>query len=197
MGRLSEEDVLKELKIKNLSLKSPFTDYKSINSMIKVSCLNGHEIQTNLKTIRAHSFACPTCVGNASKGFDGSPTIVPEKSGHRVLGFDNASHKMGVSIFDSGKLVYYHLLEFNQGTATQRLLKIRQLLEKTILPAWEPDFVQIEDIQHQSSYATYEVLVKLVGIFEMACEMYKIPMSKDRSSVWRSHFGINKKARAV
>jgi len=101
---------------------------------MKVVCLNGHEIQTNLKTIRLSSFACPTCIGNASKGFDGSPVIVPDKSGHRVLGFDNASHKMGVAIFDAGKLVYYHLLEFNTGTATQRLLKIRQLLEETILP---------------------------------------------------------------
>lgn len=31
----------------------------------------------------------------------------------------------------------------------------------------------------------------------MACERYKLPFHKDRSSVWRSHFGINKRARAV
>jgi len=135
MGRLSEADVLKELKIKNLSLKSPFTDYKSVTSLIKVECLNGHEIQTNLKTIRLSSFSCPRCVGSASKGFDKVATTVPAKTGYRVVGFDNASHKMGVAIFDDGKLVYYSLLEFNNGTATQRLLKIRQLLEDVILPA--------------------------------------------------------------
>jgi hypothetical protein len=135
MGRLSETDVLRELKIKNLSLKSPFTDYKSVSSLLKVECLNGHEIQTNLKTIRLSSFVCPICVGNATKGFDGSATTVPPKTGRRILGFDNASHKMGVAIFDAGKLVYYHLLEFNTGTATQRLLKIRQLDGDKILNA--------------------------------------------------------------
>ena len=105
MGRLSEVDVLKELKIKNLSLKSPFTDYKSVTSQISVTCLNGHEIQTNLKTIRLASFSCPICVGKASKGFDKVATIVPPKTGYRVVGFDNASHKMGVAILDDGKQV--------------------------------------------------------------------------------------------
>ena len=153
--------------------------------------------KTNLKTIRLSSFSCPRCVGSASKGFDKVATTVPAKTGYRVVGFDNASHKMGVAIFDDGKLVYYSLLEFNNGTATQRLLKIRQLLEDVILPAWEPDYVQIEDIQHQNSYATYEVLIKLVGIFEMASDRFGLPFSKDRSSVWRSHFGINKRERKL
>jgi RNase H-fold protein (predicted Holliday junction resolvase) len=59
---------------------------------------------------------------------------VPQKTGYRVIGFDNASHNMGVAIFDNGKLVYYNLLTFNQGTATQRLNKIRDTLENQILP---------------------------------------------------------------
>lgn len=31
----------------------------------------------------------------------------------------------------------------------------------------------------------------------MACDRFGIPMHKDRSSVWRSHFGINKRSRAI
>ena len=197
MAKLTKPEIERELKIKNLTLKSDFEDYQNLTSMLVVECLNGHEIHTNLKTIRLSSFTCPVCVGKASKGFDTTPITIPDKKGYRVIGFDNASHKMGVAIFDNGRLVYYHLLVFDEGTATQRLNKIRDLLENIILPVWEPDFIQIEDIQHQNSYATYEVLIKLVGIFEMAADRFGIPLSKDRSSVWRSHFGINKRQRKL
>lgn len=197
MAKVTEGQLQEELKKKRLTLVSDYEDYKNLGTPITVSCLNGHEIQTNLKTIRSSSFTCPVCVGQATKGFNKTPVSVPSKKGYRVIGFDNASHKMGVSIFDDGKLVYYGLLTFNQGTAIQRLNKIRDLLENVIIPVWEPDFIQIEDIQHQASYQTYEVLIKLVGIFELAADRYQVPLHKDRSSVWRSHFGINKRNREV
>jgi Holliday junction resolvasome RuvABC endonuclease subunit len=184
-----------ELREKQLKLKSDYSDYKSVNSPIIVECINGHEIHTTLKTVRLKNFTCSQCVGTATKGKHVFTTVVPQKTGYRVIGFDNASHNMGVAIFDNGKLVYYNLLTFNQGTSTQRLNKIRDTLENQILPLWEPDIIQIEGIQHQNSYATYEVLVKLIGVFEMACDRFGINLEKTRSSTWRSHFAINHRKR--
>ena len=184
-----------ELKQKNLVMKSEYADYESLNSPIIVECVNGHEIHTTLKTIRSKNFTCSQCVGTTTKGKHVFTTVVPQKIGYRIIGFDNASHNMGVAIFDDGKLVYYNLLKFNQGTAVQRLNKIRDTLEQQILPLWEPDFIQFEDIQHQTSYATYEVLIKLKGIFEMSCDRFGIPFEATRSSSWRSHFAINKRKR--
>ena len=186
-----------ELKQKDLRMISDYADYSSINSPIIVECINGHEIHTTLKTIRLKNFTCSQCVGTATKGKHVFTTVVPQKTGYRVIGFDNASHNMGVSIFDNGKLVYYNLLTFNQGTAIQRLNKIRDTLENQILPLWEPDIIQIEDIQHQTSYATYEVLVKLKGVFEMACDRFGIELKRTRSSTWRSHFAINNRKREL
>lgn len=198
MARKLELDVIqKELKEKNLTLKSDYNDYKSLNSPITVECSNGHQIQTTLKTVRSSNFVCSICVGSASKAEVVSNNIVPPKMGYRIIGFDNASHNMGVAIFDGGKLVYYNLLQFNTGTTLQRLNKIRDLLEKQIIPLWEPDFIQFEAVQHQNSYATYEVLVKLVGIFEMAADRFGIPFESTRSSVWRSHHAINRRERAA
>ena len=52
---------------------------------------------------------------------------------YRILGFDQATEKFGVSVFDNGELVYYKLLVFT-GDLNMRLLKIQQMLEKEILP---------------------------------------------------------------
>jgi len=195
--KMEYNQIAYELRQKNFKLKSDYSDYKSVNSPIIIECVNGHEIHTTLKTVRLKNFTCSQCVGTATKGKHVYTTVVPQKTGYRVIGFDNASHNMGVSIFDNGKLVYYNLLTFNQGTAIQRLNKIRDTLEQQILPLWEPDIIQIEDIQHQTSYATYEVLVKLKGVFEMASDRFGIELKRTRSSTWRSHFAINNRKREL
>jgi hypothetical protein len=132
--KLELQQIESELQTKNLRLKSDYTDYQSLNSPITVECLNGHSIQTTLKTIRSANFTCSLCIGPATKGENISNIEVPRKTGYRVIGFDNASHNMGVAIFDNGKLVYYHLLKFETGTTIQRLNKIRDVLEKQIIP---------------------------------------------------------------
>lgn len=197
MAKLSLEQLQQELQSKNLKLLSNYSEYKSLSSPISVECLNGHKIETNLNTIRMASFVCAACVGSATKSSDISNVVVPEKKGYRIIGFDNASHNMGVAIFDDGKLVYYNLLQFSSGTTLQRLNKIRDLLEKIIIPLWGPDFIQFEGVQHQNSYATYDVLVKLHGIFEMACDRFGVPFESTRSSEWRSHHGINRRNREL
>ena len=198
MPRVEEEQLKLELRKKHLTLDMEYGQYKNILSPIKVKCSNGHSIETNLKTIRGSTFTCPICVGKATKGFKNEPVSIPKKKGFRIVAFDNSSQYIGVSIFDDGKLVYYGLFSFTEGTAIERISKIRDLLEDRILPSWEPDFIQFEDVQLQGGqFKTYDVLIKVIGIFEIACVRAGIAYEKTRSSVWRSHFGINKKKRAV
>ena len=195
MAKISLEQLTKELDAKLLTLVSDYEDYTNLNGIITVECAAGHKIQTSLRTIRSDGFVCNACVGNSTKSANISSTTVPRKNGYRIIGFDNASHNMGIAIFDNGKLVYYTLKQFLEGSAIQRLLKIRDFLEKEVFPFWEPDFVQFEGIQHQKSYATYEVLIKLVGILEMSCEKFGVEYESTRSVVWRAHHAINNKNR--
>lgn len=198
MSKLRVEQVKEELKGKNYTLSPNSPEYKNLNSIIHVVCDKGHTIQTSLKSIRHSSFFCPLCAGEDSKGFDNAPVGVPRKTDKfRIVGIDNATQNMGVSIFDDGKLVYYKLYNFSAPDHIDRLLKIRDLIEDIIIREWRPDFIQFEDIQFQHNYGTYEVLIKLIGLFEMTARRHGIKYSKDRSVVWRSHLGINGGGRAV
>ena len=197
MARLDKKQVTDELKKKHLTLDED-SQYQSLLAPLKVRCVNNHLIETNLKTIRSSNFTCPVCVGRATRGFRNEPVSIPKKRGYRIIAFDNSSQNVGVSIFDDGKLVYYGIFRFTEGTAIERISKIRDLLEKRVLETWEPDFIQFEDVQlQQSQFKTYDVLVKVIGIFEVACVRANVPYEKTRASVWRAHFNINKKERKL
>ena len=198
MARLDDQTVIEELKEKHLTLDEESAPYKSLIAPIRVRCVNNHLIETNLKTIRSANFTCPVCVGKATRGFKNEPVSIPKKTGFRIIAFDNSSQYIGVSIFDDGKLVYYGLFSFTEGTAIERISKIRDLLEDRVLKTWQPDFIQFEDVQLQGAqFKTYDVLIKVIGIFEVACVRAGVEYEKTRASVWRAHFSINKKKRSL
>lgn len=197
MPKITKEELIEELKKKGLKLESPYENYKNIYTDLKFRCKNGHLIYTNLKVVRSSNFKCTKCIGDYTESSEISLNNVPEKRGYRIVSFDNASQKMGVSIFDDGHLVFYKLYSFS-GTATSRLFKIRNFLEKEVFPLWEPDFVQIEDVHLQpNKYKMFQTLTKLIVVFELACHSFNIPMDRVKPSAWRSHFGINRKDRQV
>ena len=198
MARLSSEQLLEELKLKKLTLDNNSPDYKNINSEIVVRCEKDHKIETNLKTIRAENFRCPVCDGLDSKGFKHSAdSVIPIKRGYRVIGIDNATQKFGISIFESGNLIYYNVLTF-EGDLIDRLNGIWDMINKVIIPMWEPDFIQFEDVQLQGvAFKTYNPLNALTFLIEMSCKRFGIPYEKTRSNIWRSHFLINGGGRPV
>lgn len=195
MARISLEQVKTELASKKLKL-SEKTLYENLNSQIEVECEKGHKFITTLKSVRYANFVCPVCVGEKTKGFTESPTDIPKKRGYRIIGVDNATYKMGASLFENGKLIYFKLFEFKSNNHIQRLNEIRDLFEQEIIPIWDPDFIQFEDIQLQKSHAAYEILIKLVGVIEMSAYKFNTDYEKTRANVWRSHFGINLKDRS-
>jgi hypothetical protein len=135
MARLSYEQLTQELKEKNLTLDINSREYKNLTSPIIVRCENNHKIETNLKSIRSANFRCPQCEGNSSMDIDAAEARqLGPKRGYRVLGIDNATQKFGVSVYENGKLIFYRLLTFSGNDVVDRLNKIRDMVEKTIIP---------------------------------------------------------------
>lgn len=193
MARLSHEQIAAEVAAKGCVLIKD-EGYENLNSRIIVQCKEkGHLVETCLGDMRKASWTCPCC--DQSLSFI-NPIEIPLKgNSYRVLGFDQATEKFGVSVFDNGELVYYKLLVFT-GDLNMRLLKIQQMLEKEILPNWNPDFVVMEDIQYQTNgLMTFKVLAMLLGIVETACGKMGVPFETVSPNVWRKYAGTCGKTR--
>lgn len=192
------EWVAAELTAKGFFASENSPKYKNLNSQILVVCEKGHEFYTTLKSVRYSGFMCPVCVGEETKGFKNHKKLaIGKKQGYRIIGLDNATYRMGISLFEDGKLIYYDLLTFRDSDHIRRLNQIRDLFEDEILKEWQPDFIQMEEIQLQRSHATYEILIKLIGTIEMACDRLGVKCDKTRASTWRSALGINSRDRAT
>ncbi len=131
MAKLNNDVIKAEVEAKGYKLIDA-SGYEKLDSTIIIECSKGHKIETNLKSVRHGSFECPFCA--ASSFAIEIPKGVPEKSGFRIIAFDNATEKMGMSIYDNGKLVYFDLFRFTDGILVQRLVKIQRLIEDVVIP---------------------------------------------------------------
>lgn len=193
MAKLSNEQVIAILTEKGFTIKDINT-YETIKSPITVICDDNHEIHTNFETARKQRFVCPQCDGGVYRYTkNGQP---PAKKGVRVLGFDNATKMMGVSVFDDGELVFYTVFNFNGKVLEKRLLQIFDLLNDYLLSEWEPDYVFVEDIQMQRlQYVAFKALGMLLGVIVVALEHYEIPYTVVGSKVWRADFLVKGRSR--
>lgn len=130
MARLSKEDIQREVEEKGFKLYSA-EKYENMESDIEVICEKGHHIIANMKLIRRNGFECPICAAEHFKME--KPKGVPEKNGYRIIAFDNATEKMGISIYDDGKLVYYNTFVFVDPLLIQRLVKIQKMVEEVVI----------------------------------------------------------------
>ena len=188
MARLNNEEItslIAEKKFKVIDI----SQYKNLKSDILIECENGHRVQTNLETFRKPTFFCPSCLGNSTS--DIQENIPEKKPGvYRIIALDQASHKIGLSIYDDGKLVYYNLIEV-VGDFEVRLGKIFKMLNETIIPFWKPDFLSFEDIQLQNdNVSTFKMLSMVLGICELAATLHGIPHTETLNTVWQQKFYI-------
>lgn len=192
MAKISHQQIVEEVAAKNFELVDD-SDYKNLQSIITVKCKEkGHTIQTTLDKIRKPSFICPCC-DNQSNFIN--PKSVPAKENkYRVIAFDQATEKFGLSIFDDGKLVFYQLYTFT-GDLVKRLVKIRQLINDVIIKCWCPDYIVCEDIQYQNGIITFKVLAQLLGIVEEVAAENNIPYEVVSPNVWRKYAGTCGKTR--
>ena len=127
MAKLNREQIAAEVATKDCILVDS-SKYENINSDITVRCQKGHQFITNLVAVRSVSFGCPEC----DKRIFVNPAIVPQKSGYRVIAFDQATEKFGLSIFDNGQLVFYNLYSF-VGNLNNRLAQIRNFVVNIVI----------------------------------------------------------------
>lgn len=185
MSRLSEEQIKVDVEKKGFKLIDASL-YQNMKSPIRISCAKGHIIDTDLETVRKSVFECPIC--NSQLDFKMADAL-PEKKGFRIVAFDNATEKMGVSVFDNGELVFCKLFVIT-GDMVSRLCKIQDLVERQIIPVWQPDFIVYEDIQFQQNYQVYKILAMLQGILQVAARKAQIPYEVVMAKVWRSGLGL-------
>ena len=187
MAKLSEEKVIDEIESKGFSVLE-LESYETIRSPILIKCQNNHVLETNLFSFRKETFRCPKCDGGEIK----ITALPPEKTGYRILALDNATEKMGLSIYDNGKLVYYHLLVFS-GNFDSRITKIFEVVTKVMIEGWKPDYIVMEDIQYQNNYQTYKKLAMLLGVLTVAAKSAKLDYRIIAPVQWRSHYQISGK----
>ena len=190
MAKLSHNQIIEELVTKKYELIDD-SEYKSLNSRIIIKCPQGHMIEATLGDFRKPSFTCPVC--DKSISFV-NPTDVPKKSGYRIIAFDQATEKFGISIFEDGKLIFYTLYTFS-GDLNARLVKAQKLVRDIVIAKWEPDLIIMEDIQYQNGILTYKVLAMLLGILQTICAENDIPFEVVSPNVWRKFAGTCGKTR--
>ena len=193
MSKLTRNEIDKILEEKHLTCEN-IDDYENLNTVLKCKCDKGHAIEAPLKTIRNQNFKCPQCAGQESLDLMASSSIIPEKSGFRVVAIDNATCNLGLAVFDDGKLVYYRPLHL-EGDTMSRIEKNRNFLEEVIIKKWQPDFIVVEDIQYQNNIGIFKTLAMLLG--STLCSIHKAGIKFEivLSKVWRAHFMINAKDR--
>lgn len=188
MSRLNLEQVAKEITDKGFK-PTKIDHYRNLGTILTVECAVGHEIEESLANIRKASFRCPRCHG-------GSYRVVnkpPQKKGYRVIGIDNASQNMGLSIFDNGELVFQTVITFSGKDFEDRLQTIFNLTESLIMDTWDPDFIAFEDVQFQQNYATYKKLSMLLGVLIVAAKNAGVEYDIIPPVTWRSYYNISGK----
>lgn len=194
MAKLSAQEITDIIESKGFTC-SNVNEYVNMDTIMHLQCTHGHHIDASIKTVRNANFKCPYCVGDESISDKISNIVPPIKQGYRVIAIDNATNNAGLSIFDDGKLVFYHLFQF-EGDAIGRILKNRKLFVDMIIKQWKPDLVVLEDIQLQhGNVTTYKTLAMLLGNILVAAREYGIHTETVLSSVWRSHFLMSNKNR--
>lgn len=190
MGRLSVEQIKAEVEAKGFTLVDA-SGYENMQSEITVKCDKGHLTKVSFADFRAPSFTCPQC----DKILFVNPTAVPQKTGYRIIAFDQATESFGLSIFDNGELKFFNLYNF-VGSFNSRLLQIKRFVEDIVIKEWKPDFIIMEDIQYQwGAVLTFKILAMLLGVLEVLCNEYGIKYEVVSPNVWRKYAGTCGKTR--
>lgn len=169
--------------------------YKNLSSMMQVRCHAGHIFHTDMKSVRKDNFVCPSCVGETTSSLN-ADHVLPVKKGFRIIAIDQASQKLGISVYDDGKLVYYHLVEVT-GTLSARLLKIYKFMKEVVISEWHPNYLVFEDIQYQDNALTHKTLGMVMGVCILATEQAQIEHTEIFNKVWQAEFNIGGSTRAV
>lgn len=186
MAKLTHEQLFREIGNREGYKLIDDSGYSNMQSRIKIECPKGHLIETCLADFRRASFICPCC--DTSINFI-NPKAVPPKKGSRIIAFDQATEKFGLSIFDDGELAFYSLYKYS-GDVISRITKIRKFVNDIVIKEWKPDLIVMEDIQYQQNgIVTFKILAMLLGVLQEVCKENEIPFEVVSPNVWRKYAG--------
>lgn len=192
MAKLNEQEINGILESKGLVCLN-IDSYVNLDTILTFKCKENHTIEASMRSVRNAHFKCPECDGKSSLGKINIANP-PIKCGFRIVAIDNATKNAGVSVFDDGQLVFYHLYQYEGDTLT-RMVHNRNFLEDTVINTWQADMIVIEDIQYQNSIMTFKTLAMLLGSSLVSCAAKKVKVETVLSSVWRSNFMLHGKTR--
>lgn len=109
----------------------------------------------------------------------------------RILAIDQATSKVGVSLFVDDKLVDYGLYEF-KGETSKRINQVNQLLME-LIDEHTPNVVILEDIFKSGSIVAYRTLCELIGVLKNTLIDLDIPYYILPNKTWTSFLGVNGK----
>lgn len=191
MAKLTHQQIADEVFSRGYELVDA-SAYTNMNSRIVIKCPHGHLIEASLADLRRVSFTCPVCDKDIKFI---NPSAVPPKNGHRIIAFDQATERFGLSIYDGGKLVFYSLYTFS-GDLINRIVKIKKFVQDIVIKEWKPDYIVMEDIQYQANgILTFKVLAMLLGVLQELCSESNIEFEAVAPNVWRKYAGTNGKNR--
>lgn len=191
MAKLTHQQIFDEIASQGYELVDDKA-YTNMNSRIIIKCPHNHLIETSLSDFRRVSFTCPVCDKDIKFI---NPNSVPAKKGYRIIAFDQATEKFGLSIFEDNKLIFYSLYTFS-GDVVNRLVKIKKFVQDIVIKEWKPDLIIMEDIQYQQNgILTFKILAMLLGILQELCLENDIDFDAVSPNVWRKYAGTNGKNR--
>ena len=118
----------------------------------------------------------------------------------KLLALDQASRITGYAIFDGDKLIHYGKITANSDDVGDRLVYIRNEVNK-LIDEYSINEIVLEDIQLQNNVVnnvqTFKTLAEVFGVlYELAAER-KIKNSAVLASSWKSTLGIKGRDRAA
>lgn len=199
MARITIEDIKEDLTQQGWKIIS--TEYQNLDGELTFECNEGHPVFSSWRKIRG-KYICPVCRDNKFKQQQNIKVIPKKKDIIRTLALDQATYVSGYAIYDNNDLIRYGTFETNLEDEIARDNRIKYWLI-SLLDAWKPDRVILEDIQLQEKGTTarmgvtvYKTLAHLQGILLETLYEQDISYSLAHTAVWRQACGIKGKSRA-
>lgn len=103
----------------------------------------------------------------------------------KVLAFDQSTNVTGYSIWESGKLCDYGVIDLHKvkDTGTRFYMMVKEIRE--VINKRQPDVIVIEDVAQQSNINVMKILAQLQGCIYALGLLSDLPVQTIKPTVWR------------
>lgn len=164
-------------------------DYKNIDSILSITCKNGHRQTKTVQEFQKDNWECLECIKL-------SESKVNPKKGY-LLALDAATNTTGWAVLNkNGQLL--HSGYFEAGRKLPLMERIKLLLEeiRRLIAEYDIKVVAIEDTQMENNTLVFKTLSMLRGILLYFFDSIDMPVYSSGADVWRSFSNIRGSTRA-